>query len=210
MITLIDYGAGNLHSMEGALDRLGFAHQRAERPDDVKEIGTLILPGVGHFGAARIALKERGWWSMLPQMVADGTPLLGVCLGLQLLAEGSGESPKDRGLALVPGIVRRLGPGVKVPLMGWAQVSQANPHPALPNPKENWLYFVHSYALETTSETVYTAHHGRTFAAVEARGRVIGFQPHPEKSGPYGLVLLRSVLSWMGESPRPSSETSCN
>ena len=124
MITLIDYGAGNLHSLEGALDRLGFQHRRAERPDQAAPGGALVLPGVGHFHAAQEALKERGWWRELPQLVADGRPLLGICLGLQLLAEGSEESPKDTGLGLIPGISRRLGPGVKVPLMGWAQVQQ--------------------------------------------------------------------------------------
>lgn len=209
MITLIDYGAGNLHSMEGALDRLGLEHQRAERPDQAAEQGILILPGVGHFGAARQALRERGWWRELPGMVADGRPLLGVCLGLQLLAEGSEESPKDDGLGFLPGIVRRLGPGVKVPHMGWAQVKQQKAHPALPDPKGGWLYFVHSYALEANSETNYTAFHGRPFVAVESRGRVMGFQPHPEKSGPFGLVLLQRVLEWMGESPA-CGETKCN
>ena len=210
MITLIDYGAGNLHSFEGALDRLGFQHQRAERPDQARDGGALVLPGVGHFGAARAALRERGWWHELPNLVADGRPLLGVCLGLQLLAEGSEESPKDDGLGFIPGIVRRLGPGVKVPLMGWAQVQQCAAHPALPDPKGGWLYFVHSYALEATPETVYTAFHGRNFAAVEARGRVMGFQPHPEKSGPFGHVLLQKVLTWMGETPREIPEDRCN
>jgi imidazole glycerol phosphate synthase glutamine amidotransferase subunit len=136
--------------------------------------------------------------------------LLGICLGLQLLAEGSEESPKDSGLGLVPGIARRLGPGVKVPLMGWAQVQQKGAHPALPDPKGGWLYFVHSYALELRDETVYTAVHGRAFSAVMARGRVLGFQPHPEKSGPFGLVLLQKVLGWMGEAPQIVGDPTCN
>jgi imidazole glycerol phosphate synthase glutamine amidotransferase subunit len=124
--------------------------------------------------------------------------LLGICLGLQLLAEGSEEAPRASGLGLLPGIVRRLGPGVKVPHMGWSQVQQVCAHPALPDPKGAWLYFVHSYALEPSAESVYTAEHGRTFAAVQARGKVVGFQPHPEKSGASGLLLLQSVLAWMG------------
>lgn len=210
MITLIDYGAGNLHSLEGALDRLGFQHKRAERPDQAALDGALVLPGVGHFHAAQEALKTRGWWREMPQMVADGRPLLGICLGLQLLAEGSEESPKDTGLGLLPGISRRLGPGVKVPLMGWAQVQQKTPHPALPEPKGGWLYFVHSYALEPREETIYTAFHGRTFSAVKARGRVLGFQPHPEKSGPFGLVLLQRVLNWMGETAPLIGDEPCN
>lgn len=210
MITLIDYGAGNLHSLEGALGRLGLASCRAETPDQAALQGPLILPGVGHFHAAQACLKERGWWRELPQQVAGGRPLLGICLGLQLLAEGSEESPRDAGLGLLPGLVRRLGPGVKVPHMGWAQVSQHRAHPALPDPREGWLYFVHSYALEPNRETVYTAQHGRPFAAVEARGRVLGFQAHPEKSGPFGLVLLQQVLSWMGEDRPVVVEDPCN
>jgi imidazole glycerol phosphate synthase glutamine amidotransferase subunit len=210
MITLIDYGAGNLHSLEGALDFLGFPHQRAERPEDAPDSGSLVLPGVGHFASAQARLKERGWWYELPEMVRDGRPLLGICLGLQLLAEGSEESPKTAGLGLLPGIVRRLGPGVKVPHMGWAQVQAKGSHPALPDPKGGWLYFIHSYALEPRGETVYVANHGRTFSAVEARGRVLGFQPHPEKSGAFGRVLLQRVLAWMGESPRELPEVSCN
>ncbi len=208
-ITLVDYGAGNLASLEGALDRLGLPHQRAATPDSAAPVGPLILPGVGHFEAAQALLRERGWWRLLPGMVADGRPLLGICLGLQLLAEGSEEAPRASGLGLLPGIVRRLGPGVKVPHMGWSRVEQVCAHPALPDPKGAWLYFVHSYALEPSAESVYTAEHGRPFSAVQARGTVVGFQPHPEKSGASGLFLLRSVLTWMGVAAK-AREVSCN
>ncbi len=209
MITLLDYGAGNLASLEGALDRLGLEHLRAEQPDQAAGAGPLVLPGVGHFEAAQLALRERGWWRELPHLVADGRPLLGICLGLQLLAEGSEEAPRATGLGLLPGIVRRLGPGVKVPHMGWSRVQQHGAHPALPDPEGTWLYFVHSYALEPGAETVYTARHGRPFSAVEARGRVMGFQPHPEKSGAAGLRLLQSALAWMGAAA-PVPEAPCN
>ncbi len=208
-ITLIDYDAGNLASLEGALDRLGLPYRRAASPDQAAASGPIILPGVGHFEAAQKSLRERGWWRVLPGLVADGRPLLGICLGLQLLAEGSEESPRASGLGLIPGIVHRLGPGVKVPLMGWAQVQQKESHPALPDPKGGWLYFVHSYALEPSAETVYLADHGRPFSAVEARGSVMGFQPHPEKSGPAGLLLLQAALAWMGETA-PVPEAPCN
>lgn len=209
LITLIDYDAGNLASLEGALDRLGLPYQRAATPDQAALEGPIVLPGVGHFEAAQRSLRERGWWRVLPSLVADGRPLLGICLGLQLLAEGSEEAPRASGLGLIPGIVRRLGPGVKVPHMGWSQIRQNRAHPGLPNPQGGWLYFVHSYALEPTVETIYVAEHGRPFAAVEARGSVMGFQPHPEKSGRAGLLLLQSSLAWMGVTA-PQTEVPCN
>lgn len=208
-ITLIDYDAGNLASLEGALDRLGLTYRRAATPDQAAPGGPVVLPGVGHFEAAQRSLKERGWWRVLPDLVAEGRPLLGICLGLQLLTEGSEEAPKASGLGLIPGIVRRLGPGVKVPHMGWSQVRQQRPHPALPDSEGGWLYFVHSYALEPSAETIFLAEHGRPFAAIEARGSVMGFQPHPEKSGSTGLFLLKSALAWMGATT-PDPEVPCN
>jgi imidazole glycerol phosphate synthase glutamine amidotransferase subunit len=201
MITLIDYGAGNLHSLEGALKRLGLASQRAETPAAAPATGPLILPGVGHFTPARAALVERGWWAELAVQAGAGRSLLGICLGLQLLAEGSEESPGEAGLGLLPGIARRLGPGVKVPNMGWGRVTGGGNHPALPEPINDWLYFVHSFALDAGPDTVLASTHGRAFAAVQARGNVIGFQGHPEKSGTFGERLLGSVLGWMGEVP---------
>ena len=209
VITLIDYDAGNLASMEGALDRLGLPYQRAATPDQAARSGPIILPGVGHFEAAQRSLRERGWWRLLPGLVAEGRPLLGICLGLQLLAEGSEEAPRSSGLGLIPGIVRRLGPGVKVPHMGWSQVRQVHPHPGLPDATGDWLYFVHSYALEPSVQTVCVAEHGRPFSAIEGRGPVMGFQPHPEKSGAAGLLLLASVLAYMGVGV-PSAEVPCN
>jgi imidazole glycerol phosphate synthase glutamine amidotransferase subunit len=201
MITLIDYGAGNLHSLEGAIQRLGFRSKRAATPEEAAGQGPLVLPGVGHFTAARAALVERGWWAELPRLAAQGRPVLGICLGLQLLADGSEESPGEPGLGLLPGVARLLGPGVKVPNMGWGKVTTRHPHPALPGAVDDWLYFVHSYALPSGADTLLEASHGRPFAAVQARGAVLGFQGHPEKSGAFGQALLVSVLGWMGETP---------
>ena len=200
-ITLIDYDAGNLASLEGALDRLGLAYERTASPDQAPLAGPIVLPGVGHFEAAQASLRQRGWWEELPRLAAAGRPILGICLGLQLLAEGSEEAPRASGLGLLPGRVRRLGPGVKVPHMGWSRVRQQRPHPALPDATGSWLYFVHSYALGATAESLCVAEHGRPFGAIEGRGSVLGFQPHPEKSGRTGLLLLQSALLWMGATP---------
>ena len=196
MITLLDYGAGNLASLEGALARLGFTFQRAATPEEDAG-GLLLLPGVGHFGAAKQHLQDSGWWDALPDL-AQTRPLLGICLGLQLLAEGSDEAGEE-GLGLLRGTARRLGPGVKVPHMGWSRVRTAAPHLAMENADGAWLYFIHSYALEAGPDTLLTADHGRPFTAVAGRGRVLGFQPHPEKSGVDGLRLLKQSLLWMNE-----------
>ncbi|HTL98682.1 MAG TPA: imidazole glycerol phosphate synthase subunit HisH [Holophagaceae bacterium] len=199
MITLIDYGAGNLASLEGALGRLGFASRRAAAPAEDAG-GLLLLPGVGHFGAAKRALQASGWWAALPDRAAS-RPVLGICLGLQLLAEASDEAGEE-GLGLLRGTARKLGPGVKVPHMGWSRVKGAAAHPATAGAEGAWLYFIHSYALETGPDTLLTADHGRAFTAMAGRGRVLGFQPHPEKSGSGGLRLLKQTLRWMsGDRP---------
>ncbi|HET8900669.1 MAG TPA: imidazole glycerol phosphate synthase subunit HisH [Holophagaceae bacterium] len=196
MITLIDYGAGNLASLEGALARLGFAFQRAATPAEDAG-GLLLLPGVGHFGAAKRRLQDSGWWKALPEY-AQTRPLLGICLGLQLLAEGSDEAGEE-GLGLLRGTARKLGPGVKVPHMGWSRVTAASTHPAMEGANGAWLYFIHSYALEVSEDTLLSVEHGRTFTATAGRGRVLGFQPHPEKSSQDGLRLLKQTLNWMNE-----------
>lgn len=198
MITLIDYGAGNLASLESALARLGFAFQRAATPA-LDAGGLLLLPGVGHFGAAKRRLQETGWWEALPER-AQARPLLGICLGLQLLSEGS-EEAGETGLGLLHGTSKRLGPGVKVPHMGWSRVRESAAHPAFQGADGAWLYFIHSYALDTSPDTLLAGEHGRAFTAAAGRGSVLGFQPHPEKSGADGLRLLKRTLTWMTERP---------
>ena len=192
MITILDYGAGNLASLEGALDRLDLTYARAATPAGDAG-GLLLLPGVGHFGAAKRALQTSGWWDALPDLAQD-RPLLGICLGLQLLAEGS-EEAGEAGLGLLSGVARRLGPGVKVPHMGWSRVRAAKAD-AL-EVDGAWLYFIHSYALDISPDTTLSAEHGRAFTAAAARGKVSGFQPHPEKSGAGGLRILNRTLREM-------------
>ena len=202
MITLLDYGAGNLASLEGALEAMGYIYQRAETPANAAPESLWLLPGDGHYGAAQCSLLESGWWTALQSRILQDKPLLGICVGLQLLAEGSEEAPDAPGLGVFPGLVRRLGPGVKVPHMGWSMTSRAAAHPAFRKDSTGWLYFVHSYALDVVEGTIFSAEHGRPFTAVAGRGRVLGFQPHPEKSGAFGRKLLDQSLRWLGEIPR--------
>lgn len=202
MITLVAHDSGNLAALAGALERLGFASVRAGNPGQAAASGPLLLAGNGTFEGAHAALRASGWWFELPQLVAAGRPLLAFNLGLHLLAEGSEECPRASGLGMLPGIVRRLGPGVKVPHLGWARVRQACANPLLPDPHLAWLHFQHVFALEPCGETLWTAEHGRAFSALEARGRVVAVQPDLHRSGVLGLGLLGKLLGWAGESPR--------
>lgn len=202
MITLLDYGAGNLASLEGALEAMGYAFLRAGSPASASADGLWLLPGDGHYRAAQSSLQASGWWTALQSRIRQDRPLLGICVGLQLLAEGSEEAPGAPGLGVFQGHVRRLGPGVKVPNMGWSMTSLTDSHPAFRPDSTGWLYFVHSYALEVGDCTVFSAEHGRAFTAVAAKGRVLAFQPHPEKSGAFGRNLLDQSLRWLGETPQ--------
>ena len=199
MIHLIDTRRPGLTTLEGALDRLGFSHRRVARPAEVQAAGPLILPDGGAYEEVAGLLRTAGWWREVPQLVADGRYLLGLGLGLHFLAEGSEEAPRGSGLGLIPGLVRRLGQGARSPHLGWSQVTRAGTHPGLPDLHGGWLYFAHSHALEPTSETLDLATHGRPFSVLECRGRVLGLQAHPEKSGPLGLVLLEKLMACMGE-----------
>ena len=202
MITLVAHDSGNLAALEGALDRLGFASVLARRPEQAAPSGPLILAGNGAFERAQAALKASGWWFELPQRVAEGRCLLAFNLGLHLLAEGSEECPRASGLGMIPGLVRRLGPGVKVPHLGWAKVQQSRPNQLLPDPHLAWLHFQHAFALEPCGETLWIAEHGRPFSVLEARGRVAAFQADLHRSGVLGLGMLGKILEWAGESPR--------
>lgn len=210
MITLIHYGTGSLAALEGAMDRLGFSHCRAARPDQAGPEGLIILAGSGPLDPACAQLKASGWWRELPQMAANGRAVLGINLGLHLLAEGSEESPRSSGLGLIPGIVRRLGPGAKVPHWGWTPVRQQRYHPLFPEINDGWLFFAHSHALEPTSETLSIAVHGRPFSVMECRGRTVGIQAHLEKSGFLGLALLGMTLTGLGAQPEPEIHAGSN
>jgi imidazole glycerol phosphate synthase glutamine amidotransferase subunit len=210
VITCVSLPGESLTALEGALERLGFAHCRARRPEEAATEGPLVLCGQGPLPEACAWLKANGWWRELPQMAANGRALLGINLGLHLLAEASEEEPRGGGLGLIPGIVRRLGPGVKVPHWGWSPVRQHHGHPLLPEIRAGWLFFAHSHALEPNSATHSVAVHGRPFSVVEFRGRTLGVQAHLEKSGAFGLALLEKLLAAQGEQPLGQAQEGSN
>lgn len=199
-IALLDYEMSNLRSAGKALERLGARVRIAARPEEAIGADAIVLPGVGRFGAAMERLEEHGFVELLRAAAGDGVPVLGICLGLQLLLDESEESPGVEGLGLVPGAVRRLRTDLKVPHIGWSEVTWrggALLAPAGGGPGARTYYFVHSYACEPSDpdDVLATADHGSRFVAAAGRGSVMGVQFHPEKSSAAGLDLLGR---WLG------------
>lgn len=193
MIALLDYGAGNTRSVGHALDRLGAGWTLTADPDVIGRADKLILPGVGAAGSAMRALRDRGLAEILRR---NEKPLLGVCLGLQLLYEHSEEDTTD-GLGLLPGTVRRLPDGPEpTPHMGWNTLAVPAPGMLIgPEDDGAHVYFAHSFAAPVGPETRATCTYaGVTFGAVVERGRVFATQFHPEKSGAAGAAVLRRFL----------------
>lgn len=187
-VVIIETGLANLASVEAALRRLGAESRRSQRAEDVREAAHVVLPGVGSFGAGRAALRRGGLDRALVARVAENRPTLGICLGFQLLAEGSAEAPDVAGLGIVPGVVRRLPGGVAVPQLGWNAVAVEGRGPL----RSGVACFAHSYALTEAPAGAQCGwtEHGARFVAAAARGRLLGCQFHPELSGDWGAALL--------------------
>jgi glutamine amidotransferase len=201
-IAVLDYGMGNLLSVERALEHVGGAAEITGDATRVSEADALVVPGVGHFGACMRELASRGLDTAVRDFAASGRPVFGVCVGMQVLLEGSEEDPEP-GLGLLEGRVLRLPSNVKVPHMGWNTVEWitvtdgvATGHPYVDGlPPDAFYYFVHSYAPPPSSEgTIGCAVHGRGFSAVVARGNVFATQFHPEKSGDPGLFIYERFV----------------
>ena len=201
-VALIDYGAGNLHSVANALKAAGASDIAVTAdPDIVATADRVVLPGVGAFGACAGALRGvDGMVEALERRVRrEGAPFLGICVGMQLMADAGEEMGDHPGLGWIAGRVRRLSsadPAAKVPHMGWNDVRPAAPHPLI-EPGE--AYFLHSYAFEPTGsgeDVVATTDHAGPVVAAIARGNLAGVQFHPEKSQRYGLDLLARFLAW--------------
>jgi glutamine amidotransferase len=203
-IGLIDYGMGNLHSVSRAFERLGADVEPVQDAGGIGPCRALVLPGVGAFDPAMARLQAAGLVDALQRSCAGGRPLLGICLGLQLLFEGSDEGEAE-GLGLLRGHVRSLPrwPGHPIPHMGWAPLIPATPSPLLPAdtpPEQEWVYFVHSYAAAPADPAIDTARvdwAGSPVTAAVWRDGIAACQFHPEKSGPVGAAMLGRWLAWL-------------
>lgn len=195
-ITVIDYGAGNVPSVERALQRVGAEPERTNSPEKIAKAEALLLPGVGHYAALVRALDEQSMRESLVGAIRRGVPFLGICLGLQVLFESSAESPQLRGLNLLPGKVCSLPSTVKLPHMGWNQLAGNRESRLLAGIDSSaYFYFAHSYAApDSNGSTSATCSYGAPFAAVVERQNVYGVQFHPEKSGDSGSRLLQNFL----------------
>jgi glutamine amidotransferase len=198
MIAIIDYGVGNLFSVEKAFAALGAEAKITNNPSEIKAAEKLVLPGVGAFGDCMKNLEESGLIPLLKAEVAAGKPLLGICVGLQILFDGSEESSESRGLGFIPGQVKKIqAEGLKVPHMGWNRLHIAEPRKGqdlvagLEQDKE-YGYFVHSFHAVPADKNVITAttnYGGEVTAAVQC-GNIFATQFHPEKSGDVGLRII--------------------
>jgi imidazole glycerol-phosphate synthase subunit HisH len=195
MIGIVDYGAGNLGSVANALQALGLPHRTCATPAELQGVTKVVLPGVGHFGAASRALLASGLFAALQDRARRGQPLFGICLGMQLLFASSEESPSAPGLGLLPGHCERLR-SRRVPHLGWNRLQWRGAEP--PGDETPFVYFAHSFHVVGTEpgdiEAVASLE-GTDVLAACRRGGIGGCQFHPEKSGPAGLRLLQRWLS---------------
>lgn len=195
-VTLIDYGGGNVPSVERALRRLGAEVETTNLPEKIAAAQCLVLPGVGHCAALINALDARSLRQPLIEAVGRGTVFLGICLGLQALYESSDEAPALPGLGLLPGRVTRLPENVKLPHMGWNTLKTIRATRLLESvPPDAYFYFAHSFAAPAVGqESAAVSEHGREFIAVLEKENICAVQFHPEKSGEAGAQVLRNFL----------------
>jgi glutamine amidotransferase len=193
VIAIVDYGMGNLRSVQKAFEKVGADARIVESPRDLTGARGIVLPGVGAFGQAMENLRAGNWVETLREACAHGTPFIGICLGMQLLFDSSEEMGQHAGLGILPGEVKRFPNGLKVPQMGWNQIRVRRPDPLLERvPEGSYAFFVHSYYCVPREPAVVltTTEYGIEFASVVGRGNVMGAQFHPEKSQAVGLQML--------------------
>jgi imidazole glycerol phosphate synthase glutamine amidotransferase subunit len=196
MITIFDYGAGNLRSVQNTLAEIGATYELVRDSEGLRRATKIILPGVGHFGQMLRALDDLNVRDTLRERIGAGVPFLGICLGLQGLFENSEEAPEVQGLGIFKGTVKRFPLEARVPHMGWNEITALHDCPLLagagPHP---YLYFAHSYYVPETEVTAATCTYSVPYTAVLQSGNVFGVQFHPEKSGPSGLKIVSNFIN---------------
>lgn len=198
MVSIIDYGAGNLRSVQNTLAEIGAAYRLIETPEEVRAASKLILPGVGHFGQMMRAMDAMRLRQPILDYIASGKPFFGICVGLQGLFEGSEEAPDVAGLGVLKGTLKRFAAPARVPHMGWNLIA--------PRAEETsrllagigsrpFVYFANSYYAPPVVQTAATCDYQVPFTAAVEHGNVFGVQFHPEKSGPLGLQIMRNFVN---------------
>ncbi len=192
MIAIVDYGAGNLRSVQNAFATVGVAHELVREAEALQHAEKIVLPGVGHFRQMMEALDALGLRVALGDRIRAGIPFLGICLGMQALFERSEEAPGTDGLGIFPGMVERFPSEARVPHMGWNEIAPTQT-PRLP--VSGYFYFAHSYRVPLCAQTAAACDYGQPFSAAIESGQVFGVQFHPEKSGAAGLEILRQFAA---------------
>jgi glutamine amidotransferase len=197
MVTIVDYGAGNLRSVVNAIGRLGYEARVTDSPGEVIDARAVILPGVGAAADTMAGLRKAGLDTAIKNYIGQGKPFLGVCIGLQVLFSGTEEGGWHECLNIIPGAVRRFAQGLKIPHMGWNQVKQKLAHPIFEGvPDEANFYFVHSYYVEPEDSSLVAGQteYGIPFCSMVARDSLVATQFHPEKSGEVGLKIYHNFI----------------
>lgn len=194
MIAIIDYGMGNLRSVQKAFEFLGFSAKITEKAEEIQAADKIVLPGVGAFCDAIHTIREKGMDQQIAHAVAEKKPLLGICLGMQLLFEKSYENGEHEGLGILPGVIKRLPETEKVPQIGWNSLDISKREPLFVGlPEHPYVYFVHSYHLETVAPIVSaTCFYGKDIQVAAQKDSIFALQFHPEKSGDIGLNILKN------------------
>ncbi len=197
VVTIIDYGAGNLRSVANAITKLGYQPKITSNPDEVINAQAVILPGVGAAADTMKNLRRLRLVSTIRQLIAEGRPFFGICIGLQVLFTDTEEGGRHKCLGIIPGRVKRLPSGLKIPHMGWNQVKQKVSHPIFEGiPDGTNFYFVHSYYAEPEDKSLVAAEteYGIPICSVLTRENLIATQFHPEKSGDFGLRMYANFI----------------